>query len=262
MSSIEVLMLANLLIVAIGFLIVFRMQARLATALREDRSHGDACDSVRDMVLLNKLEQLDAKLLAAEDHIERLNPEQLRTALTTVVADFHQRLQIQCDGQLEALTNLARSSEALLRRQRDEQMESMHHARRIADKMDGATGVFGALVSENSELLALAGQVRDALSLLGKRQGALDNDVLRQAESIEKVGAALGELRSGFQHAADDLLLQIRRSLDALAQRQSQGGSAMQKELNDSLNKAVAGISKQLSAIGPMTQQAKVQTFR
>jgi len=75
---------------------------------------------------------------------------------------------------------------------------------------------------------------------------------------VAAVGAALNALRGGFEQAAENLLQQTRRSLDAMAQRQAQGNTALQKDLNEALLKAVTVINKQLSIAGP----AKLQTLR
>lgn len=73
---------------------------------------------------------------------------------------------------------------------------------------------------------------------------------------------AVGDLRTNFEQTVENLLQQLRRSLDALAQRQAQGHSALQKDVSDSVAKAMASMNKQISSMGPMTQQAKFQTFR
>ena len=262
MSLIEIALLVALALIAMGFFWLRRTHAKLAESLRVSEARQEAGDAQRHSALAQDLRKLQAHMEAAEARQERRNLEQLHSALAGVVQDFHQRLQTQFEGQLDALAKLARSSEQLLRKQRNEQMEAMHHARRLADRMDGAAQEFGKLVAENTELLALAGQVRETLSLLGARQDALDGDILRQAQSVDAMGAAVKDLRAGFEQAAENLLQQTRRSLDAMTQRQAQGNSALQKELNDSLGKAIAGMNKQLSVMAPMTQQAKLQTFR
>lgn len=255
MSLLEILFCLALAI-AIGYAFVLQrcLAVLVAQRTREDLS--------RHSELTQQLSALAATLETAENRQQQRNLEQLRASLSGVVADFHQRLQVQFDNQLKALVKLARSSEELVRKQRDEQMEAMHHARRLAGRIDGAAQAFGVLVAENTELLAISGQVRDSLALLGPRQEAIDADLARQAEAVESTTQALDQLRSSFEEAAEQLLLQTRRSLDAMAQRQAQGNSALQKELSESLNKSIAGMSKQLSAMAPMTQQARIQTLR
>lgn len=249
-----------LLLLALAALCVSLRGRLLATCSTAERL--DAAQALRHADLLNLLVDLQNRLEAAEQRQLQRNSAQLADALHGVISDFHQRIVAGFETQLANLAALAAGTAEITSRHRKEQMEAMHHARRLADKMDLATSEFGKLLADNSELLALAGQVRDTLSLLGARQDSLDSDILRQAESVEAMGAAMRELRSGFEQAAEHLLLQTRRSLDAMAQRQAQGNGVLQKELNDSLNKAIAGMSKQLSVMAPMTQQAKIQTFR
>jgi hypothetical protein len=256
MSFIEIVLLAGLSLLLLGQFLLHRLHVKLVGSLRAQEARCESREAMRHTACLGQFAQLSAGLDAAELRQEQRNQEQLQAALAGVKTDFHQCLLVQFDAHLAALVNLSRSSGESLRKQREEQMESMHHARRIADKMDGATKVFGALVAENGELLSLAGQVRAALLLLGTRQDALDSDIRRQAESVEAMGTSVREMRSGFEQTAEHLLLQTRRGLDTIAQRQSQGNSALQKELNDALGKAVAVMAKQISSMAPGLQQS------
>jgi len=211
---------------------------------------------LRHAALLDAFAAAEAKMEASESRQLARNVEHLHSVLAVVVSDFRQRLTHQFAAHLEALTTHAANSEDLLRRMREEQMESMHHARRVADKMDNATASFASLMAENSEMLALSGQVRETLSFIGSRQDSLDGGIRQQAESVDALSAAMRELRAEFAQAAENLLLQNRRSLDAMAQRQAQGNTVLQKEISDSLTKAISGVGKQLSGMGPLASQA------
>lgn len=216
----------------------------------------------RHTVLTQALEAIGQRLEASELRQEQRNMEQLAGALREVVGDINQRIVCQLESHLEALASILRSTAQMAEMQRNEQMEAMHHARRIADRTDAATREFGKLVADNVDLLAISGQVRDALSLLSTRQDSLDGDILRQTESLETLYVAVGDLRKGSGQAADELLQYIRRALDAAAQRQTQANTALHKELGDSLGKAIVSMNKQLSSMGPLSQQAKLPTFR
>lgn len=236
--SLEIILIV-LQTLALAALAVFHFRERAGAERRE------SAQAERHAELMQGLQRLQANADAAESRALQRNSEQLADALKDVISDFQHRIVAGFDSQLATLTALAAGTAEQTAKHRNEQMEAMHHARRLADRMDSATRDFGKLVGDNTELLALAGQVRDALSLLGARQDALDGDVRRQAESVQAMESALRELRTGFEQAAENLLQQTRRSLDAMAQRQAQANGTLQKELNDSLTKALAGISKQ-----------------
>lgn len=255
MSLIEITFMLVLALIAGAVLVQQRTLLRISAQREQD-------DAARHKQVLDALNLLRHDVEIAGQRQEQRNLEQLAAALSDVIADFDRRIVVQFNEQLTALTALTDRSAEAGAKQRHEQMEAMHHARRLADRMDAAATDFGKLVAENSEMLALSGQVRETLSLLGARQDALDGDILRQAESLEAMGGAVRDLRAGFEQAIEQMLLQVRRSLDAMAQRQAQGNGALQKDLNDLLNKAIAGMSRQLSAVPPMSPQAKLQTFR
>ena len=216
----------------------------------------------RHTALAQAVSGLRERLDVSESRQQQRNMEQLARALHDVVSDINQRIVTELALHLDSLATIARSTKQMAEKQRNEQMEAMYHARRLADRMDAATQEFGKLVANNVDLLALAGQVRDTLALLGDRQGALDCSILRQAASLDVMSASVAELRTGFGQAAEDFLQQIRRTLDAAAQRQAQASTALQKELGESLTKAIVSMNKQLSTVVPMTHQAKLQTFR
>jgi hypothetical protein len=234
----------------------------LRRAQKRMNSDRDRLEHERHIVLTQALAAIGERLKASELRQEQRNIERLTVTLRDVVGDINQRIVGQLELHLESLASILRSTAQMAEKQRNEQMEAMHHARRLADRMDAATREFGKLVANNVDLLALAGQVRDALSLLGTRQDVLDRDILRQADSLNAMCTAVAELRTGSGQAADELLQQIRRALDAAAQRQAQANLALHKELGDSLGKAIVSMNKQLSSMGPLSQQAKLQTFR
>lgn len=239
------------IIVALAFLLLI---AYLAMLLRR---HVRATDT-RHAEVMQTLASLQHELAESERRQAQRNQQQIADALRDLIADFNDKIMAQFAVHLSHLAALGERHVELAARHRNEQMEAMHHARRLADRMDNSTESFGKLVTDNGELLALAGQVRETLSLLGPRQDTLDGEILRQAEAVATMGAALDALRGGFEQAADNLLQQTRRSLDAMAQRQTQGNTALQKELNEALMKAITSINKQLSVVGP----AKLQTLR
>jgi len=206
--------------------------------------------------LLEALVRFQAKADAADARQMQRNSEQLEEILRSVMTDFQERISTALDVHVTRLAELAANTADLTGKHRSEQMEAMHHARRLADRMDGATHDFGKLIADNSAMLALAGQVRETLALLGTRQDASDSDVLRQSESINTLVKAVHELRDGFEQAIEAISQQTRRGLDALAQRQALGNSTLQKELNESLTKVVAGLSKQFPAMGPAVPTA------
>jgi len=244
MSLIEILVALAVLLLIAYLVALLRGHIRLA---------GE-----RNAETLRILASLRHEMAESERRQSLRNEQQIADALRDLIADFNGRIMDRLDACLVQLSALGEQHVDLAAKSRNEQMETMHHARRLADRIDSSTERFGKLVADNGELLALAGQVRETLSLLGPRQDALDGEILRQAEAVAAMAAALDVLRAGFEQAADNLLQQTRRSLDAMAQRQAQGNTALQKELNEALMKAVTGISKQLSVAGP----AKLQTLR
>ena len=255
MSPFEVLFNIVLLL-AVGYAAVLQKKLVRANAERaqlELANHIELRDAIA--ALGNTLE-------LSENRQQQRNMEQLTTALHDVIADINQRIVAGFERQLESLATISNRSAQVADRQRSEQMEAMHHARRLADRMDSAVQDFGRLISDNAEWLALAGQVRETLALMASRQEALDAGVARQAGTVEAMIDAVRDLRTNFEQTTENLLQQVRRSLDALAQRQAQGHSALQKDVSDSVAKAMASMNKQLSSMGPMTQQAKFQTFR
>lgn len=221
------------------------------------RAHARVADT-RQAETMQTLASLRLELAESERRQAQRNQQQIAEALRDLIVDFDDRIMEQFATHLSQLSALSERHVELAAKHRNEQMEAMHHARRLADRIDSSAESFGKLVLDNVELLALAGQVRETLSFLGPRQDALDGEILRQAEAVAGMGTALDALRSGFEQAAENLLQQTRRSLDAMAQRQAQGNTALQKELNEALVKAVTGINKQLSVAGP----AKLQTLR
>jgi hypothetical protein len=255
MSPFEVLFNIVLLL-AVGYAAVLQKKLVRANAERaqlELANHIELRDAIA--ALGNNLE-------LSENRQQQRSMEQLATALHDVIADINQRIVAGFERQLESLATISNRSAQVADRQRSEQMEAMHHARRLADRMDSAVQDFGRLISDNAEWLALAGQVRETLALMASRQDALDAGMARQAGTVEAMIDAVRDLRTNFEQTTENLLQQVRRALDALAQRQAQGHSALQKDVSDSVAKVMATMNKQLSSMGPMVQQAKFQTFR
>ncbi|WP_028105150.1 hypothetical protein [Pseudoduganella violaceinigra] len=245
-----------LLQLMIAALILNNRRTSLAASLAAEQQR--TLQAAQHAEVLQSLMRLQENLEQAQRRLSQRNSEQLAEMLTHAFSGLRNAIADDSATYLTALKALAEDTAELTGKYRNEQMEAMHHARRLADRMDGATQDFGRLIGDNTELLALAGQVRDTLALLGTRQDTLDGDMLRQSESIAAMGSAVEKLRTGFEQASENLLLQMRRALDTMSQRQTQGNSALQKELGDLLAKTVASMNKQLST----PQQAKIQTFR
>lgn len=216
-----------------------------------------AASAARHGVLLDGLAGLRSDMAALEERQARRNLEQLSAALAGVISDFQQRIMVQFDAHLQSLSQIVQSSEQLYARQRTEQMEAMHHARRLAERMEQAAQEFGVLVADSSALASLSAAVRQSLDLLEPRQQALYSGIAQQAQSVQAMAEAMADLRAGFDGAAEQLLVQSRRAFDAMGQRAAQNGSALNKELADTLAKAISGMSKQLTAMAPMAQQLK-----
>lgn len=244
MSLIEIAFALALLLLIAYLAVLLRAHTRVA-----DNRHAEIMQTLA--VLRHELAETDRRQA-------QRNEQQITEALRTLIAEFNEKIMAQFAVHLCHLSALGERHVELAAKHRNEQMEAMHHARRMADRIDSSTENFGKLVADNGELLALASQVRETLALLGPRQDALDGEIRRQAEAVAVMGTALDGLRAGFEQAADNLLQQTRRALDAMAQRQAQGNSALQKELNEALVKAFTGINKQLSVAG----SAKLQTLR
>jgi uncharacterized coiled-coil protein SlyX len=216
-----------------------------------------AASAARHGVLLEGLAGLKSEMAALEERQARRNLEQLSAALAGVISDFQQRIMAQFDAHLQIVSQTAQSSQQLYARQRTEQMEAMHHARRLAERMEQAAQEFGVLVADSSALASLSAAVRQSLDLLEPRQQALDSGIAQQAQSVQAMAEAMTGLRVGFDVAAEQMAAQSRRAFEAMAQRAAQNGSTLNKELADTLAKAMSGVSKQLAAMAPMTQQLK-----
>lgn len=265
---------------ALNFLLVAGLLLLLATVLvshlrtaralaRISSETGNLSDAARDLAasqarvaderqsaLAGMLAELHNAIATAEARQQQRNLEQLSAALAGVIADFNQRIMVEFDAQLKTLSSMSRSSQELYRMLRNEQMEAMHHNRRIATQMDQSTEEFSKLLADAATLAALAVNVRESLSLLGPRQEAIDGGMQQQAHSVQAMADAISDLRAGFDEACEQLIAQSRRAFDAMGQRTAQSNTALNKELNEVLAKGLAGLSKQVSAL-PMTQQIR-----
>jgi hypothetical protein len=205
------------------------------------------------------------ELLAAQARQEQRNLEALSAALAGVIDDFNRRITRQFDAQLQKMTAMAASSLELHQKQRTGQMEAMHEARRSATQMQLATDAFAAMMAEASALAALAGDVRRALVLIEPRQDDIDASMAEQTRSLQAVAEDLAALRASLEQSADQLAGQFKRAIDSIGQRTLRNNNALGKELGDALNKAIAGVGKQMAAvssrmsmdIAPVAQQLK-----
>jgi hypothetical protein len=266
MSANHVLGAAILLLLALILLSQYRasrafarQSAHLAeslASLKAGTERGSDMTAKQMVEVMGLLANLKIDLEVSEQRAQR-NLVQLSDSLRDAMADFNRRILGGFEQGLDRLAAIAERSGEIANKHRHEQMEAMHHARRTADRMDASAREFGRLMADSSELLGLAAQVRESLSLLGPRQEAIDTDILRQSKSVDSMVEAVEALRVVFNETAETLLAQTRRALDAMAQRQAQGGAALQKDMNDTLGKAMAGLAKQLATAAPLSQQAK-----
>lgn len=229
---------------------------KLSDAARDIATSQARAADDRQATLTNMLAELHNAIEAAEARQRQRNLEQLSAALAGVIADFNQRIMVEFDAQLKTLSSMSQSSQELYRILRNEQMEAMHHNRRIAAQMDQSTEEFSKLLADAAKLAALASNVRESLSLLGPRQEAIDGGMQQQAQSVQAMADAISDLRAGFDEACEQLILQSRRAFDAMGQRTAQSNTALNRELGEVLAKGLAGLSKQVSAL-PMTQQIR-----
>jgi hypothetical protein len=247
------------------------------------------------------LAAIDAQGKAMSQWLQRFAAEQqqqnhatLTAALHDVIDDFHQRINGQFRQHLSVLQAFVADTGALLEKHRTQQMETMHHERRSADQIQRSVQEFHALLAQSEGLATLAGQVRQALELLGPRQealaadlvqmtqdlghtkdsvaalhaqfdGALDEFVLRSRRDLDGVGKRVGQSSSELQQAMQRAAEQTRTHISDIAGKQQQQMAAMNRELSEALGKPLAAMSKQLtgvqsklsSELAPMAQQIR-----
>lgn len=244
-----------LLLLAVAALFLNHRRAALkASAAME---YQLAAQSARHAEFQHALATLRDDMEEAEERQMQRNSDQLADVLREVVTDLQRRVVAGFETQLATLTSITERMAESSAKQRTEQMEAMHHARRMAGQMDQATREFSSLLSESATLAKLAGDVRSSLDLLGSRQDTTDSGVAKQLEVLQALAGSVEALRPVLDDIGEQLASQIRRAFDAMTQRSAQSTSALSKELSETLAKTSAGINKQLAGIVPLAQQGK-----
>lgn len=242
-----------LLAVAVLVLNLRRASFKASAAI----AYQQAAQAARHAELLHALAGLREDMEEAESRQMQRNADHLAGVLREVISDLQQRVVAGFEAHLANLTAIAARTAESSAKHRSEQMEAMHHARRVAGQMDQATREFRALLADSATLAQLAGEISASLDLLGPRQEATDSGMAKQLETLQAMAGAVAALRPELEEIGEQLASQIRRAFDAMAQRSAQSASALSKELAETLGKATTGITKQLSGIVPLAQQAK-----
>jgi hypothetical protein len=224
----------------------------------------DARQAELNAALLDSQAELRTSLLANAEQQQRQNLVRLEAAFSGIVDDFNGRIVSQFDVQLRALSDMVDRNLILHDKQRIEQMETMHHTRRLVEQIDGATTAFRELVADGAAVASIGTQVQEALDMLGPRQQALDAAIDDQHAALRQAADTIAALRDQLREHCEKLDARSRRALDANAGRTSQA-NALYKELNDNLGKSMAAVTKQLTAISsrlatdvtPMAQQLR-----
>lgn len=225
---------------------------------------------------------------------EHQNRATLMAALTEVIADFNTRINGQFHEHLAQLSDVVGKNVNLQDRHRAQQAEMMHHARRNAEQMSQTTQAFGELVACGAEIAAIGQQIGQSMALLGPRQDAIDSALAAIAQDLAQANEAAAHLQTRAEADLEELTQRHKRAIDALGQRVGQHANdigmavqrsseqtrsqfsdaagkgqqqvaAMNKELGEALNKGLASLAKQLTAIstklssdlGPMAQQIR-----
>ncbi|MFL6658723.1 MAG: hypothetical protein ACJ8GW_11660 [Massilia sp.] len=225
---------------------------------------------------------------------QRQQYDALMAALSQVISNFNDRINSQFVARVAELKDVVANNVQLQDRHRAQQGEMMHHARRNADQMSQTTDAFRTLLADSAALAGIGEQVRAALATVGPRQDSIADDVTQLATQLQAADAVLRQLQEENAAILDELQSRTRKTLDGLGQRMGQQAtdigqtvqrsaeqtrsqaadaatksaqqiSAMSKELNEALNKAMTVLTKQLSAtstrlssdLGPMAQQIR-----
>lgn len=190
--------------------------------------------------------------------------DQLAGALGDVIADFNQRIVEQFNLQLRTLSDMVAVNLDLHDKQRNEQMETMHHTRRLAEQVERGTQSFRELLADGAALAGIGEQLRQGLEMIAPRQDGLETAAQRQEQAMQQSAETLAALRQQLSDFEAQLAAQGKRALEQSAARAMQN-SALQKELGDSLNKSLAALGKQLAAVqtklsadmAPVAQQVR-----
>ncbi|MBJ7313469.1 hypothetical protein ACFOLJ_23750 [Rugamonas sp. CCM 8940] len=191
---------------------------------------------------------LRADFLALGEQLSQHSLEQLAAALGEVIADFNQRIVAQFNLQLRTLSDMVAVNLDLHDKQRNEQMETMHHTRRLAEQVERGTQAFRELLADSTALAGIGAQLRQGLEIIGPRQEGLETAAQRQELALQQSAEALAQLRQQLSDFESQLAAQGKRALDQSGARAVQNG-ALQKEMNDNLNKSLAALGKQLATV-------------
>ncbi len=193
-------------------------------------------------------EALRSDFTALGQELRQQSLAQLAAALGDIIADFNQRIVEQFNLQLRTLSDMVAVNLDLHDKQRNEQMETMHHTRRLAEQVERGTQSFRELLADSAALAGIGEQLRQGLEMITPRQEGLETAAQRQELALQQSAEALAALRQQLGDFEAQLAAQGKRALDQSGARAVQN-SALQKEMSDSLNKSLAALGKQLAAV-------------
>lgn len=191
---------------------------------------------------------LRADFVTLGQQLREQSLDQLAAALGDVIADFNQRIVEQFNLQLRTLSDMVAVNLDLHDKQRNEQMETMHHTRRLAEQVERGTQSFRALLADSAALAGIGEQLTQGLAMIAPRQEELETAARRQELAQQQSADALAALRQQLSDFEAQLAAQGKRALDQSGARAVQN-SALQKEAGDNLNKSLAALGKQLAAM-------------
>ncbi len=191
---------------------------------------------------------LRSDFIALGQQLRQHSLEQLAAALGDVIADFNQRIVAQFNLQLRTLSDMVAVNLDLHDKQRNEQMETMHHTRRLAEQVERGTQAFRELLADSAALAGIGEQLRQGLEIVGPRQEGLETAAQRQELALQQSAETLAQLRQQLGDFEAQLAAQNKRALDQSGARALQNG-ALQKEMSDNLNKSLAALGKQLGGV-------------
>lgn len=218
------------------------------TQLSEQFERHTARQSDLNAAQLAADEALRADFTALGQQLRQQSLEQLAAALGDIIADFNQRIVEQFKLQLRTLSDMVAVNLDLHDKQRNEQMETMHHTRRLAEQVERGTQSFRDLLADSAALAGIGEQLKQGLAMITPRQQALEAAAQRQELALRQCAEALAALRQQLGDFEAQLAAQGKRALDQSGARAVQN-SALQKEMSDNLNKSLAALGKQLAAM-------------
>jgi hypothetical protein len=236
----------------------------LQIQLTQQINHHTGSQDAFNTAQLAAADALRAEFLALGQQLRQHSLEQLAAALGDVIADFNQRIVAQFNLQLRTLSDMVAVNLDLHDKQRNEQMETMHHTRRLAEQVERGTQAFRELLADSTALAGIGEQLRQGLAIIGPRQEGLEMAAQRQELALQQSAETLAQLRQQLSDFEAQLATQSKRALDQSGTRALQN-SALQKEMSDNLSKSLAALGKQLAAVqtklsadvAPIAQQVR-----